>query len=271
LSAFSINDINSVAFGPIKSISTISKLIVFFKSVKSDFPQKYSFYIGGKKVSIFDLQENQGEGFSEKIFEYDSYAIHKVIITNVSTESLSGSIPVIIKRKDRRRRVELSSENLYFDITSPNNIDTAEKVVNGNNTQYLLTKNLLLRDKDILEENVNDTGALNPFAADSLFGIGTPSSGLFGNVIETITGKEKTIQLLDFNAEIALKSADENKKEEVRKLSSTFGPINIASTYSDAILYFDNAYEELLQEKNINDIKNNLNINFVQKELSYLP
>jgi hypothetical protein len=269
LSAFSINNINSVAFGPIKSISTISKLIVFFKSVKSDFPQKYSFYIGGKKVSIFDLQENQGEGFSEKIFEYDSYAIHKVIITNVSTESLSGSIPVIIKRKDRRRRVELSSENLYFDITSPNDIDTAEKVVNGNNTQYLLTKNLLLRDKDILTEN--DTDALNPFAADSLFGIGTPSSGLFGNVIETITGQEKTIQLLDFNAEIALKFADESKKEEVRKLSSTFGPINVASTYSDAILYFDNAYEELLQQKNINDIKNNLNINFVPKELSYLP
>ncbi len=269
LSAFSLNDINSVSFGPIKSISTINKLIIFFKSVKSDFPQKYSFYIGGKKVSIFDLQENQGDGFSEKIFDYDSYAIHKVIITNVSTQSLSGSIPVIVKRKDRKRRVELSSENIYFDITSPNDVDTAEKVTNGNNTQYLLTKNLLIPNKNKGEaENIS---ALNPNYSDNLFGIGTPTSGLFGNVIETITGQEKTIQLLDFNAEIALKFADESKKEQVRKLSATFGSINVASTYSDAILYFDDSYEELLKLKNITDIKNNLNINFVPSELSYLP
>ena len=249
-----------IKFSPIKSISSIKRLLIFFKSIISDdFPQRYTFYISGQKVSSLKVKN------IEKVSENGTYAIWRASIDDVDTGSLLGGVGgVFIKRKDRKRGVEIGSENLYIDITSGNDNINAEKVTIGRNEVVKLTEGLFI-----------PFNPFKPYGDEALsygrdgdpFGISAPDSGLFGNIIKNPSEPGK-IDIIDFDAEVNF--AIEKAKGGTPDPSKTtpFYKIGLESQNSDAILFFGETLNESLKNT---QIKNDVKVFAYRTELSYLP
>jgi hypothetical protein len=249
-----------IKFSPIKSISSIKRLLVFFKSIISDdFPQRYTFFISGQKVSFLKVKN------IEKVSNNGTYAIWRASIDDVDTDSLLGGVgSVFIKRKDRKRGVEIGSESLYIDITSGNDNINAEKITVGTNEVVKLTEGLFIPFN--LFKPYGDE-ALSYGRDSDPFGISAPDSGLFGNIIKSPSEPGK-IDMIDFDAEVNFAIEKAKGGDPDPSKTTPFYKIGLESQNSDATLFFGDKLNESLKDT---QIKNDVKIYAYKTELSYLP
>lgn len=269
----SSKDLNDF-FGPIKSIENLSKLIIFFNSVSKirESTQKHSFYIGGSKVSelkVFDVERIKNTN------------IWKAVIKNLDTKPYAnGFASVVVKRKDKKRNIEIDSENLYYELTSKNDDSELFSVVEGPYRKVLKSNKDIILPDDIIGlssdssvslglSGINDSGLKN------IFNFYSPKSYIFGNQ-ERLTlrlgNKDyEADQLVDFTEGILYQEAIRRGTPEssARAASNPFYPITMSSEYSDATLYTDLIYAKTLSEKGIS--APDISLTSFPRELSYLP
>jgi len=249
---------NPIVFGPIRSISNLNKLVIFFNSVSSipERTQKYKFYINNSKIS----------GLKTSALKRISSNIWAVTISNYNTSSISnGYADVFVSRKDKWRKNEFDSKNLYFELTSDNNDkDLVATKESGGITSAYLTKNLLFPNNlsTLTSNPIGSSGLLT----NNLFNFGGVECQIFANNIKPKVSNDPAIA--DFTEEIKLQELELSGVTPAandRKNSNVFNPIKISSLNSDAILYPGLLYENKLELSDINLPY------FESKELTYLP
>lgn len=270
----SSKDLNDF-FGPIKSIENLSKLIIFFNSASKirESTQKHSFYIGGSKVSelkVFDVERIKNTN------------IWKAVIKNLDTKPYAnGFANVVVKRRDKKRNIEIDSESLYYDLTSKNDdsglfstVETPAGPVLKSNKD-IIVPSLIGTPSDSVSLGLS---GINDSSLKNIFNFYSPKSYIFGNqakltLSSTVLGNNyyEADQLVDFTEGILYQEAIRKGTSEsnARAASNPFYPIEMSSEYSDATLYTDPLYAKTLSDKGIS--APDISLTSFPRELSYLP